>query len=258
MSKFFGRVPAAAATLALGGTLLSVSAAPAAHAETLPNFSFAACPALPAGADPVFWQCNVVKIYSGTLKIGRIEQSLSQAAPITLTYANGFDPETLEEGVVFGGFSAPRYLVQRGIFGDPFLTAVYVQPKYVGGLGLADGKLQVSLKFSVQNILLGAYCTIGTNSNPIKLDLGIGQTNPPLPNTPISGSPPEVVQNDPPVLRTTVVDNAFSVPGADRCGLNLGLYDGLVNLYAKTPAAAGRNTAILQEYTSFKTYDQLG
>ncbi|MQY07017.1 hypothetical protein [Actinomadura macrotermitis] len=249
------RLSAGAAALTLGGTALSVAAAPAALADSVPTFSFADCPKLPAGADPAFWQCNVAVTTSGTMKLGKLDQAIT--SPITITYANGFDPVTGVEGAVFGSFKAGRMLVKKGIFGDPFVTAVYAQPKYVGGFGLANGKLQLSLKVSVQNPMLGSYCTIGSNTRPIKLDLGIGTTSPPPPNTPISGSPPEQVTFDPPVMKATVVDNAFAVPGADNCGLDLGLMNATVNLYAGVPAAAGYNTAIFNQYISYKTYDQM-
>ncbi|MEO5878356.1 MAG: hypothetical protein ABIS86_11685 [Streptosporangiaceae bacterium] len=255
MRTALGRISAGAVTVALGGALLSVTAASAASADTLPAFSFAACPALPAGADPIYWQCNVAITYGGTFKLGSINQTIT--SPITLTYANGFDPETLEEKVVFGAFQASKFQVQPGLFGDPFLTAIYAQPKYAGSFGLEDSKVKLALKVNVQNPLLGGNCYIGSNSKPISLSLGITATNPPPPNTPIEGSPPEVVQDDPPVLKTTVVDNAFSVPKASGCGAGLGLLDLAVNLYAGLPSAAGKNTAIFKQYVSFKSYDQL-
>jgi hypothetical protein len=54
-----------------------------------------------------------------------------------------------------------------------------------------------------------------------------------------------------------VVDNAFAVPRADKCGLDLGLENWLVNLYAGLPSAAGNNTAIFKQYASFKPYTEL-
>jgi len=244
MRTTFGRLSSGAVTVALGGALLSIAAAPAASADTLPAFSFADCPALPAGADPIFWQCNVAITYGGTFKLGSINTTIT--TPITLTYANGFDPETLEEKVVFGSFKASKFQVQPGLFGDPFVTAIYAQPKYAGGFGLADSKVKLGLKVNVQNPLLGGNCYIGSASKPISLSLGITATSPPPPNTPIEGSPPEVVQDDPPVLKTTVVDNAFSVPKASGCGFGLGPLNAAVNLYAGLSSAAGKNTAIFK------------
>ncbi|GLW61925.1 hypothetical protein Arub01_01690 [Actinomadura rubrobrunea] len=254
MRSSLRRLLATASGLALGAGLLGGVLAPPASAEDLPDFSFADCPELPEGADPNFWLCNVAVTYGGTFKLGNLDQKITE--PITLTYANGFDPVTLEEKVVFGGFKADRMLVQPGLFGDPIFTAVYARPRYAGSVGLKDGNLQLALKLSVINPLLGSNCSIGTDADPIKLDLTVGTTNPPPPNKPISGSPPEVVQNDPPVLKTTVVDNAFRVPGASRCGAG-GSLNWAVNLYAGLPSAAGRNTAVFNQYVSFKTYTEL-
>ncbi|WP_018653142.1 hypothetical protein [Actinomadura flavalba] len=256
MKTTLRRIAGGTVALAAGGALLSAVAAPASAAPTLPTFSFADCPKLPAGADPAFWQCNVAYTYGGTFKLGKIETTITK--PIILTYANGFDPVTLEEGVVFGSFKAEKFQVQKGLFGDPFLTAVYAQPKYAGGLGFTeDYRLKLNLRVNVQNPILTGNCDIGSNSNPIRLQLGIAPTNPPPPNTPIQGEPPTPVQDEPPTLKTTVVDNAFSVPGSNGCGLGLGPINALVNSYAGIPSAAGRNTAIFRQYVAFRTYDQL-
>jgi len=250
------RFQAGAAALSLAGGLLGgLAAAPAASADTLPAFDFSACPALPAGADPAFAQCNVAVTYGGTMQLGSIDQTIS--SPITLTYTTGFDPVTLEEYTIFGSFKASRFLVQAGLFGDPFVTAIYAQPQYAGGLNTDGGTLNLNLKVNVQNPILGGKCDIGSTSNPIALKLTPGTTAPPPPNTPIQGSPPVVVGTNPTVLKTTVVDNAFAVPKAGGCGLNLGAENWAVNLYAGLPSAAGHNTAIFDQYLAFKTYTDL-
>lgn len=253
-ATFRRRLLGTASALAVTAGALGVATAPPAAAEEIPSISFADCPDLPEGADPAFWLCNVAVTTGGTFKLGKLDQPITK--PITLTYANGFDPITLEEKVVFGSFKADKMLVQPGIFGDPFVTAIYAKPRYAGHVGLENGNLRLDLKVDVQNPLLGSYCTIGTNDDPIKLSLTVGTTSPPPPNTPISGSPPEVVQNDPPVLKTTVVDNAFAVPRSRYCGLG-GSLNWAVNLYAGLPSAAGNNTAIFKQYVGFKTYTEL-
>ncbi|WP_067486148.1 hypothetical protein [Actinomadura hibisca] len=241
--------------LALGAGLLTAVAAPPAAAEPLPSFSFADCPKLPADAVREFWLCSVAVTYGGTFQLGSINQTIT--SPITITYANGFDPVTGESQVRFGSLKASKFLVQPGLFGDPFVTAVYAQPKYAGSFNLDGGKIQLALKVNVQNPLLGGDCHIGSNSNPIRLNLGITATNPPPPNKPIEGSPPEVVSDDPPVIKTTVVDNAFAVPRSSGCGLGLGPLNWAVDKYAGLPSAAGRNTAIFKQYVSNRTYDQI-
>ncbi|MDL4814546.1 hypothetical protein [Actinomadura opuntiae] len=250
------RLQAGAASLAVtGGLLGGLATGPAASAGTLPSFDFSACPALPSGADPAYAQCNVAVTTGGTMQLGSIKETIS--SPITLTYTTGFDPVTLEEYTIFGSFKASRFQVQPGLFGDPFVTAIYAQPQYAGGLNTDGGTLNLNLKVNVQNPLLGSRCYIGSNANPIALHLTPGTTNPPPPNTPISGTPPEVVGTNPTVLKTTVVDNAFAVPKADGCGLDLGVENWAVDLYAGLPSAAGHNTAIFNQYVAYKTYTEL-
>ncbi|MFC9969626.1 hypothetical protein ACFVH6_01845 [Spirillospora sp. NPDC127200] len=249
------RALGAAGGLALGAGLLTAVAAPPAAAQDLPTFSFADCPKLPEGAVPEFWLCSVAITYGGTFQLGSINQTIT--SPITITYANGFDPVTGESQVLFGGLKANRFLVQPGLFGDPFVSAVYAQPKYAGSFNLDGGKIQLSLKVNVQNPLLGSNCHIGTNSNAIKLNLGVTATNPPPPNTPIQGEPPVLVSEDPPVIKTTVVDNAFAVPRSSGCGFGLGPLNWAVDKYAGLPSAAGRNTAIFKQYVSNRTYTDI-
>ncbi|NEA21769.1 hypothetical protein [Actinomadura bangladeshensis] len=248
------RTGPAAAALALATTAFGLALGSPASAETVPTFSFDKCPDLPAGADPAYWQCNMAIITGGTFQIGGLDQDIE--SPIKLTYATGFDPVTLESKFVFGGFQAGTMLVKPGIFGDPVVTAVYAKPEYAGHISSANGIFQLSLKVKVINWSLGSYCYIGGNDDPIKLNLTMGTTSPPPPNTPISGKYPELVSSDPLVVKSTLVDNAFAVPRASGCGL-LGGLNWLVNLDAGVPSAAGTNTAIFNQYASWKSYTAL-
>ncbi|MBE1534021.1 hypothetical protein [Actinomadura algeriensis] len=257
-SPFRLRRVAAAAAVALGtvltGTLLTgpALAAPAA-AEEIPEFSHEDCPALPDGAVPGYWLCNAVVVSGGEFSFGSFEQQIE--TPMRLVYANGFDAETFEETAILASFESEWMTVQEGIFGDPFVTAVYAKPEAVD-LDLVNGNVQLDLKVRLKNPLLGRHCTIGTDDDPIELDLTIGTTNPPPPNEPISGSPPVDVSTDPWVVKTTLVDNAFAVPGADDCGI-ADSANWLVDLIAGLPSAAGGNTAIFEQYVAAKSYTDL-
>jgi len=122
-----------------------------------------------------------------------------------------------------------------------------------GNLLIASGTaLSMPVKVKLSNPFLGSNCYIGSNSNPIKLNLTSGTTSPPPPNTPISGSPGEfegleefqiIAQKN-----NKLVDNSFSAPGANGCGgfLFSWAVDPFVDSILGTPSAAGRNTAILQ------------
>lgn len=118
-----------------------------------------------------------------------------------------------------------------------------------------DAALAMPVKVKLSNPFLGNSCYIGSNSNPIQLNLTTGTTSPPPPNTPITGSPGSPEGADEAffiALRDNrLVDNSFSAPGANGCGgLFSFLVDPFVNSIVGVPAAAGRNTAILEGSTS--------
>lgn len=114
--------------------------------------------------------------------------------------------------------------------------------------------LAMPVKVHLENPFLGSSCYIGSNSNPIKLNMTTGTTSPPPPNTPISGSPGSfegigggtivVLKNN------KLVDNSFAAPGANGCGgLFSFLIDPFVNSIVGVPSPAGTNTAILEGTT---------
>ncbi|MFA1540118.1 hypothetical protein SM611_14365 [Actinomadura sp. DLS-62] len=246
-------VLAAALTFGLGST---------AHAAPDPipsSFDFSDCPALPAGADPLFSHCFVAVVTSGKFQIGKFDQSIEK--PMRITFAQTLNLDTFEFGTVFGKIAADKMLIQGGLFGDPLLTAVYAKPEYAGSFELPtsdDFRIRIGLKVRLINPFLGSNCTVGTNSNPIKLDLTTGTTNPPAPNTPISGSPATIVQTSPIEVRAAKhVDNSFAVPGAKGCVFGGGVADWLINQVGGFPSAAGKNTMIQNEYIVQKSYSEL-
>jgi len=124
-------------------------------------------------------------------------------------------------------------------------------------LATASGQgtaLTLPVKVKLGNPFLGSNCYIGSNSNPIKLNLTTGTTSPPPPNTPITGSPGEqggLEEGSIIFLKgNRLVDNSFAAPGANGCG---GLFSFLVDPFVESivgvPSAAGTNTAILEGST---------
>lgn len=109
--------------------------------------------------------------------------------------------------------------------------------------------LPVRVKLS--NPFLGNNCYIGSASSPITLKLTTGTTSPPPPNTPIKGSVGVFDTNEAITIETLtgtkLVDNSFSVPGANGCG---GLFSFLIDPFVESivgiPSAAGKNTAVLE------------
>lgn len=119
----------------------------------------------------------------------------------------------------------------------------------VSAVRIYPGDLRVSMpvKLKLDNPILGPWCQIGSNSNPAYLDLIVGTTSPPAPNRPITGR-----MGVPTVSGTTVtftgnqnVDNSFAVPGADSCGIGLGLVNAVINAKLSIPSSAGNNTLII-------------
>jgi hypothetical protein len=109
--------------------------------------------------------------------------------------------------------------------------------------------LSLPIKVKLNNPFLGSACYIGSNAHPIMLELTTGKTNPPPPNKPIKGKLGSVTENEAETIifvkENTLVNNSFAAPGAEGCGVLPPIIDPVVNLQAGLPAAAGRNTAIL-------------
>jgi hypothetical protein len=109
--------------------------------------------------------------------------------------------------------------------------------------------LSLPIKVKLSNPLLGSQCYIGSNAHPIMLELTTGKTNPPPPNTPISGWGGSITENKEGTIifvkGNTLVNNSFAAPGVEGCSVLPAVVDPIVNLQAGLPAAAGHNTAIL-------------
>ena len=120
----------------------------------------------------------------------------------------------------------------------------------LGALLTASGPgltLPIDVLVSTPSGLLGPDCTIGDQASPITLNLTTGTTDPPAPNTPITGAVGTLSSDNQGLLTDdgiTLVDNAFAVPGTDNCGTD-GVLDEVLDLDKSLPSAAGNNTAIL-------------
>jgi hypothetical protein len=110
--------------------------------------------------------------------------------------------------------------------------------------------LTLPVKVKLENAFLGSQCYIGSNSSPLTINLTTGTTAPPLPNKPIKGKLGSIsTRAEGGILvisNNSLVNNSFSAPGASGCGgLFAFLIDPIINSKLGLPAAAGRNTAIL-------------
>ncbi len=109
--------------------------------------------------------------------------------------------------------------------------------------------LEEPLKIKLASPVLGEHCYIGTDSDPIRVQLTEELTDPPLPNVPIEGVFGSIVEIEDLVVvvhGNSLVDNSFVVPAASGCGGSLApAIDGIIDSKLKLPSPAGRNTLVL-------------
>jgi hypothetical protein len=128
-------------------------------------------------------------------------------------------------------------------------SAIRVSENHLSGeVGVA---LELPVRVHLENPFLGSGCYVGSSSSPLNWQLTTGTTSPPEPNKPISGSLGTLeFLEEGRILEAPnakLVDNAWSAPGATGCGGFLVelILDPIINSAAGVPAAAGHNTAIL-------------
>jgi hypothetical protein len=238
-----------ATTLALGA--VPASAAPAPGYE-----EFTGCPSRTVNTNVRFCVTSVVD--GGHLQLGSKDTPIVD--PITLVGAT-----TTTGSFELGSFDGGRQTVPGGLVGLTGLDwladvlglnalKVYAESELVGTpSNPAADPFVLRLKVKLVNPVLGDSCYIGSDANPIILNLTRGTTAPPPPNQPITGDPgtsvadpnlPNVIRN----LDVKLVDNSFAAPAANGCRLQLGLLnvpiDDLVNLQSGLPSPAGTNEAV--------------
>ncbi len=199
-------------------------------------------------------------VTGGHLQAGK--QDVPIENPITLTGGvNGAFAEFSYNSE--GGLSKTKEEVPGGVVGltglnwlIKFLNVealkLYAVTELAGApSNLSFNSVTLPIKVHLVNPVLGNNCYIGSDSNPITLNLITGTTNPPSPNKPITGKEPELSEEgEVAYLKNGVfVDNSFAVPAAKGCVLTLLGFlpvslDGAVNLQAGLPAAAGTNEAV--------------
>jgi hypothetical protein len=97
--------------------------------------------------------------------------------------------------------------------------------------------LKVPVKIHLHNLVLGPNCYIGSNADPIVLNLQETPTSRPVP----SGNGGATI-----VTGVEVADDTFAVPGASGCGL-FGTLDPILNLKVGLPSPSGKNAALIDE-----------
>lgn len=259
---------------AFGATLAALAlAAPAANAATpAPGYEqFAGCPS--PEENPAVFACLKSVIDSGHFQMGSKDVTITNP----ITFSGGYDPEFNYSASPKGGLSPAKQEVPGGIVGLTgldwlvnFLSLdalkVYAVTELAGtpGAPIAGQDFTLPIKVHLINPALGKNCYVGSNANPIVLNLTNGTTSPPPPNQPISGKEPELVPTAGEIFdgnNGTYVDNEFSAPGASGCTLTvLGLLplnlNPLVNAQSGLPSPAGTNETV-QNYDAELTESRL-
>jgi hypothetical protein len=253
--------------VAAGATLASMALlASAADAATPapPYEDFAGCPSRAENAFVA--SCLKFTFSGGSIGIGK--RQIPVTNPIVLHGGN----EQLTGNFIFnseGGIAPVRQAVPgglTGLTGLPWLDEVlgskeqlnlYATVELAGNPGPTNVPVfTVPVKVHLENPALGSNCYVGSTESPITLSLTSKTTSPPPPNEPITGEAngPLTPEAERPSVRTTskpgkFVDNAYAVPAAGGCSLNIGPFqvpiDELVDDAYGLPSAAGTNTTTL-------------
>jgi hypothetical protein len=118
--------------------------------------------------------------------------------------------------------------------------------------------LGLPAKVRLENFILGNNCYIGSEKEPVQLELSTGKSGS------LKGSPGEIFFNEEFTLVTVegakLVDGTFAAPGAKGCGgIFSAFVDPLVDSVNGTPSGSGKNAATLEGtlYSGNRTYVEL-
>ena len=255
-SKMLAAFVAAVAAMALLAPLASA-------AETAPGYEqFKGCPTPAESPSSVI--CIRSDVTGGTLQMGSKEVPVEH--PLTISGGVDGEFENFTPGPE-GGLTPVKQKVPGGVIGLTGLTALleFFGSEALTLYGIAElagtptnfafnsVTLPIKVHLVTPSGVLGNTCYIGSNSNPIVLNLITGTTEPPPPNEPITGKEAEISFDGEKEIfhldNGTFVDNSFAVPGASGCVLKLFGFipislNGFVNEQAELPSPAGKNSAI--------------
>jgi hypothetical protein len=251
-------------------------AAPALAKEPKGDFAvYKQCPT----SNPAVNLCLVVASEGGELQLGKIDVPVlrSQVFQGGIVTGEGMGPEAFAEaengetlvptpqvvpGGVFGLVKEGHYPWYLRNFCKNFpsnsvckVTATFelVGPPTISRVSLltqTGTALAEPLRMHLKNPFLGGRCYVGSAASPILVSYTSGKTSPPPPNVPIEGGVGgvEILDEGTDILikPAAVVDNTFSVPGAEGCGGPQSLIvDAEIDQKAGLPSPAGHNTAKL-------------
>jgi hypothetical protein len=248
------------------------------HHPTGDYAPFADCPL----SNPSLAFCIVAQTSSGEFAVGKKTVPINKTITLqggtilnpetfALTFVGAENGETLSKtalnvpGGLFGVHPPESWpkeakekfeeMINKGLTG---VTATTELARPASDIGISTNNLlaeegvalSLPVKVKLNNFLLGSSCYVGSEADPVILNLTTGTTSPPEPNKPIKGSVGEIEFKDEfnivRLLGGSLVDNSFAAPEASGCGGALSkLINPIVNSQFGLPAAAGHNTAIL-------------
>jgi hypothetical protein len=243
-------------TLAAVAGVAAVSASAASAAST-PSFS--RCPSTTPGV----FACLNVNTTGGSIGANRNSINVGGAIAIQGGIRYNSDADAFEFVPPASGdaLTGRPVTVASNIFGTglPFtLNSVTATVQQVGAVSFDYSSYDITAPIRVRfdNALLGSSCTIGSAASPLTLHLTTGTTNPPAPNTPISGNGgtfADVPGTDIAIQGAIQVDNAYAVPAATSCGAaSRATVTKIINKQLGLPSPAGTNTAQLTNDIYFK------
>ncbi len=244
----------------LGGLLaLAIAAAPAAQAKPAPNPEFEPFADCPVAVKHVA-HCLVATTTSGEFQLGKktvpinkpivVQGGIIEGSHVLVPAADGntLSPTPL---TVPGGLTEIEGLP---LGGEVTAATELAGPVEVFEENLAEGRgpsVKLPVKVKLENPLLGEECYVGSDTEPIVLQLTTGTTKPPSGTAPITGNPGTVSLNSTQTIITvsgaSLVDNTFTAPAASGCGgaLLSPVLDTALDLQVGLPAAAGASEAVL-------------
>jgi hypothetical protein len=248
------------AVLAAFAALAALTPASASATTTpAPGYEqFAGCP---HPGEMTIETCFLTVFTSGLLQMGNVEIPIENP----VTFSGGVTAGGKFGAGPKGGLLPAKQQVPGGVVGLTGLTWLeeFFPPEALtlyATIELANTPsnplaqpVSLPVKIHLLNSILGKNCYIGSNSKPVELELITGTTNPPPPNSPITGSAGSTSLTGSGVTdltEGTYVDNSFSVLGANGCVLTLFGFpplsiNSLINAQSGFPSPAGSNTAIL-------------
>src|SRR5690242_9987864 len=155
-------------------------------------------------------------VTDGFLRIGSQTFGFDPNNPITF---NGTINSAGDVNIPTSGMNFPAMPVSTGGFD----LTVHINPAapITGTLNPLTGAASLRLKvwIKIDGVPLGGGCRVASASSPIDVNALItGTTNPPGPNSPISGTPYSYNESNNTNGSLKVVNNDYSVPSSSDCG----------------------------------------